>query len=230
MRWSPPARPQMLTALWWYTESVSHHQYLHTEAFTRLNEGPQPWHEIMVLVKLSAVSLGHTVTDPKIKRSAYAAKKCCWQAPVMNWWAIFSCDLSSAAGGEPQRGQSDNFRWGPGAGGTSQAGQRTFTGPPPALWSGSSRMADGGLQSRSCVPTARSGHSRGINHLGFESSWIIWLLSLQVPPVNSKLGLPDGRAENTQYVPVNPHRLGPATNRRARMEGRYRAGASAAVL
>lgn len=34
----------------------------------------QLWHRIMVLLKLSAVSLGHSETDPKIKRSAYAAE------------------------------------------------------------------------------------------------------------------------------------------------------------
>lgn len=42
--------------------------------------------------------------------------KRCWQDTLMNWWAIFSCHPSSAAGAVPQRGQPDIFRWGPGGG------------------------------------------------------------------------------------------------------------------
>lgn len=48
--------------------------------------------------------------------------KHCWQATVMNWLAIFSCDPSSATGTVPRRGRPDNFRWSPGAGGTGRAG------------------------------------------------------------------------------------------------------------
>lgn len=129
--------------------------------------------------------------------------KRCWQAAVMNWWAIFSCDPSSAAGAVPQRGRPDNLRWGPGAGGTSWAGRWACTGPRPALWSGSSRMADGGLCELELCSHSSAGRSKGSNQLGFESSQIIWLLSLQVPPVNSELALPDGKTDNAQYVLVH---------------------------
>lgn len=129
--------------------------------------------------------------------------KCCWQASMMNWWAIFSCDPSSTAGTVPLRGRPDNFRWGPRAGGTSWAGPRACTGPWPALWSGSSRTADGGLCELVLCSHRSGSRSEGFNQLGFESSRIIWLLSLQVPPVNSKLALPDGKTDNAQYVLVH---------------------------
>lgn len=77
------------------------------------------------------------------------------------------------------------------------------TGPKPALWSGPSRTADGGLCRRQpCSPDSVS-RSSGINQLGFDSSQIIWLLSLPVPPVKSKLALPDGATDNAQYVPLH---------------------------
>lgn len=49
-------------------------------------------------------------------------QKHCWQATVMNWWAIFSSDPRSRAGVMPRRGRPYNFRWGPGARGTDRAG------------------------------------------------------------------------------------------------------------
>lgn len=82
--------------------------------------------------------------------------KCCWQATMMNWWAIFSWDHSSAAGIVPRRGRPDIFRWGPGAG--RQAGQ----GPGLALGLGQfSEVVPPGSQmdgyvSWSCVPAAQS--------------------------------------------------------------------------
>lgn len=43
-------------------------------AFRWPNGGLQLWLRVMALLKLSAVSLGHSETDTKIKRSAYAAQ------------------------------------------------------------------------------------------------------------------------------------------------------------
>lgn len=44
------------------------------EALKCPNGGLQLWHQIMVLLKLSAVSPGHSETDPKIMGSAYTAQ------------------------------------------------------------------------------------------------------------------------------------------------------------
>ncbi len=96
--------------------------------------------------------------------------KSCWQATVMNWWAIFSCDPSSVAGAMPWRGQSDNFRWGPGAGRMGRAGHWACTGPWPALWSGPSRTADGGLCELELRSLSSVSRSVRIKQLGFESS------------------------------------------------------------
>ncbi|MEQ2188103.1 hypothetical protein GOODEAATRI_011546 [Goodea atripinnis] len=57
-----------------------------------------------------------------------------------------------------------------------------------------------GLQPRSLSSVGRTG---GINQLGFESSQIIWRLTMRVPVVKSRLAFPDGNADSAQYVPLH---------------------------
>lgn len=54
----------------------------------------------------------------------------------------------------------------------------------------------------SCVPTAQSAAPEESTSWALNHPRIIWLLSLQVPPVKSKLALPDGKTDNAQYVLV----------------------------
>ena len=160
--------------------------------------------------------------------------KRCWQATVMNWWAIFSCDPSSAAGGLPRRGRPDNFRWGPGAGGTGpgQPGRWACTGPRPALWSGSSRMADGGPREAGAAfpqlsrPLQRnqpaglwiipesSGFCRGRSHQWNQN--VLFQMERQT-------------MHNMSWC-TQCDRLAPATNEAAGVDCRYRPAVSVAVL
>lgn len=102
------------------------------------------------------------------------------------------------------RGWPDNFRWGlrGETEGEGWARRRTSTGLQPALWSGSSRVADGEL----CEPEERSqsslGHSEDSSSSAAPHLKIIWLLSLQVPLVESKFPLPDGKTDNAKHVLV----------------------------
>lgn len=67
-------------------------------------------------------SLWVTLKQISKLREVPMQQKHCWQATVMNWWAIFSSDPRSRAGVMPRRGRPYNFRWGPGARGTDRAG------------------------------------------------------------------------------------------------------------
>lgn len=57
--------------------------------------------------------------------------------------------------------------------------------------------------SMSCAPTAQSAAPEESNSWALNHPRIIWLLSLQVPPVKSKLVLLDGKTDNAQYVLVH---------------------------
>lgn len=64
----------MLKALQWYVCYLCPPASTDAEALCILLYVYRVWHRIMVLLKLSVGSLGHSETDPKIKRSAYAAQ------------------------------------------------------------------------------------------------------------------------------------------------------------
>lgn len=124
--------------------------------------------------------------------------KCSWQATLMNWWVILCCDPSSAAGTMPWRGWPDNYRWGPGARGKGWDRQGT------GLWLGlgqASEVVPPGRQMEdfvnwSCsVQTAQSATPEESDTWDLNNPWITWLLSLQVPPVKSRLALPNRKTD-----------------------------------
>lgn len=84
------------------------------EAFNSANGGLELWRRIMLLLKLSAVSVGHSETDPKIKRSADAAQtllaRQCDELVSYFQPRRQQCGWRQATGGQP-----DNSRRGPGA-------------------------------------------------------------------------------------------------------------------
>lgn len=113
-------------------------------------------------IYISEVSVEHI-----LKLSVYSAQPPLAGA-LINWWVIVSCGPNSAAGISPRGGWPDNFRWGLRGETEGEGSARRWTsiGLQPALWSGSSRMAD---VSRRRIPNAPR-PLRGIKQLCCNSS------------------------------------------------------------
>ena len=159
----------------------------------------------MVLLKLSAVSPGHSETDPKIKGSAYAAQTllASYRDELVGYFQL----RSQQCGWRPAtQGSAWQLQMRP-RGGRDAAGAAGALG---LHWASASSLKwflqDGRwrtTRSRSCIPTAQSAAPEESTSWALNHPRIIWLLSRQVPPVKSKRALPDGKTDNAQYVLVH---------------------------
>lgn len=120
--------------------------------------------------------------------------KCCWQAVMMNR-CYFQLRSQQWGWRCAMEGLAWHLQMRPQGGMAGRAGHCSCTGL--LHWA----LASFWWLQRGRLTTwlgSSLSHSGGINQLGFESYWIIWLLLLQVPPVESKLSLPGGKTENVQ--------------------------------
>lgn len=124
------------------------------------------------------------------------------------WWiaglfqaAVPTVQLASCHEG----GWPDNLRWGlrgeTEGGGTSQ-GAGLPLGFSQLSIAASSRVADGAPREPGEPSQGSQGHSQESGSPAAAHPRIIWLLSLQVPPVESSFPLPDGKTDKAEHVLV----------------------------